>query len=498
MKQKQPNILIIMTDQQRYDSLGCYGSKAAHTPNLDKLAKEGVLFENNYVPNPICTPSRSSLWTGKHLPGHGVYRLYDNLPDNEILFSKRLQEKGYQTALFGKLHVNSRIYEANKRHPNDGFNIYEWCMEASLDLDSPFNGYAHWLRENYSEFYKELKEKGRKLKHIPQEVHLTHWAATRTIDYIRQWNGKKPFFCMMSVFDPHNPYDDYPIKMEKLIDKEKIQDPLFKKGEIKNKPDGIKREHEHSYLGSFKSFTIKKLRKMRLGYHASLAFLDQEVGKVLQVLEEKGIADNTLVIFTSDHGDMLGDHQLLVKGAFFYDPAVKVPLIIRWPDKINKGKRIEELVQIHDLTSTILSLAGYTQRELKKWMPESKNLLPLIHGKEQKIHDYVICCYRGSGINDKSEYFNPPVYATMIRNERFKLNTYHDIYNFIGQQGELYDMKNDLNEFNNLWNDNAYLEIKNIMMGKLLYWEISQELNLGSRGGNSFPKASQRLNNKLK
>ena len=498
MKEKLPNILIIMTDQQRYDSLGCYGSKVAHTPNLDKLAKEGVLFENNYVPNPICTPSRSSLWTGKHLPGHGVYRLYDNLPANEVLFSKRLQEKGYQTALFGKLHVNSRIYEANKRHPNDGFDIYEWCMEASLDLDSPFNGYAHWLKENHPEFYRELKEKGRKLKHIPQEVHFTHWAATRTVDYIRQWNRKKPFFCMMSVFDPHNPYDDYPIEMEKLIDKKKVLDPIFKKGETVNKPDGIKREHEHSYLGPFNSFTIENLRKMRLGYHASLAFLDQEVGKVLQALEDKGIAEDTLVIFTSDHGDMLGDHQLLVKGAFFYDPSVKVPLIMRWPNKIKGGKRVPQLVQLHDLAATVLSVAGFSSSDLKDIMPESCNLFPLIQGEKQKLHDYVISCYRGSGINDKSEYFSQPIYATMIRNKRFKLNVYHNICNFISPQGELYDMKSDIYQFNNLWNNSAYLKVKDAMMGKLLDWLVSQELNLGSRGGESFPEASQRLNNKLK
>jgi len=496
MKQKQPNILIIMTDQQRYDSLGCYGSKAAHTPNLDKLAKEGVLFENNYVPNPICTPSRSSLWTGKHLAGHGVYRVYDNLPKNEVLFSKYLQQIGYQTALFGKLHVNSWVYESNRRHPNDGFNVYEWCMEASLALDSPFNGYAHWLKKNHPKFFRELKEKRRKLKHIPQEVHFTHWAAVRTIEYIKQWNGKKPFFCMMSLFDPHNPYEDYPIEMEKLIDKKKIPDPIFKKGEMINKPDGIKREHEHSYLGSFNSFTIEDLRKMRLGYHASLAFVDQEVDKVLQALEDKGITEDTLVIFTSDHGDMLGDHQLLVKGAFFYDPCVKVPLIMRWPNKVKGGKRISQLNQLHDLTATILSAAGFSSSNLKDIMPESCNLFPLIQGEKQKLHDYVVCCYKGSGINDKGKYFVPPIYTTMIRNERFKLNVYHNICNFISPQGELYDMKNDLYEFNNLWSDNAHLEVKNIMMGKLLDWIVNQELNLGSRCGESIPKTSQRVENK--
>ena len=300
---------------------------------------------------------------------------------------------------------------------------------------------------------------------------------------------------MMSLFDPHNPYEDYPIEMEKLIDKKKIPDPIFKKGEMINKSDGIKREHEHSYLGSFDSFTIEDLRKMRLGYHASLAFVDQEVGKVLQALEDKGITEDTLVIFTSDHGDMLGDHQLSVKGAFFYDPCVKVPLIMRWPNKIKGGKRISQLVQLHDLTATILSATGFSSSNLKDIMPESCNLLPLIQDEEQKLHDYVICSYRNSGINDKGKYFDPPIYATMIRDERFKLNVYHDICNFISPQGELYDMKNDLYEFNNLWSDNAYLEVKNIMMGKLLDWIVSQELNLGSRSGDSLPKASQRLNN---
>ena len=101
----QPNILLLMTDQQRYDSLGCYGAHWVQTPNLDRLAEEGVLFENCYVNNTICTPSRASLLTGKHLPGHGVYKLHDILPKDEILFTKRLQQAGYRTALFGKLHV---------------------------------------------------------------------------------------------------------------------------------------------------------------------------------------------------------------------------------------------------------------------------------------------------------------------------------------------------------------------------------------------------------
>ena len=130
MSNSKPNILLIMTDQQRVDSLGCYNCDAVKSPNLDRLADEGVLFENCVVSNTICTPSRASIWTGKDLPGHGVMRLYDNLHEDEVLFPVHLQKHGYRTALFGKLHVSSMIAESTGRHPNDGFDVYEWTNEA--------------------------------------------------------------------------------------------------------------------------------------------------------------------------------------------------------------------------------------------------------------------------------------------------------------------------------------------------------------------------------
>ena len=498
MSDNKPNILLIMTDQQRYDSLGCYGFKAAHTPNLDRMAEEGVLFENTYVNNTICTPSRASIHTGKHLPGHGVYKLHDILPEDEVLFTKRLQDRGYQTALFGKLHVSGRIYEENQRHPNDGFDIYEWCMEPSLNLDVEHNGYGRWLEEKHPEFYKELKEKGRDLLHIPRENHMNHWAAERTIDFIENREDERPFFVEMSVFDPHNPYEDYPEEMLDLIDEDKIPVPVYKEGEMKGKPAGVLREHEHSYLGNFKDFTSDDIMKMRKGYHASIALIDLEIGRVLKALEEKGIADNTLVIFVSDHGDMLGDHQLSVKGAFFYDSCTKVPLIIRWSEKIKENKIISALVQPHDLAATILAAAGYDQNKLQEVMPASVDLMPLIQGNINKVHEYAICCYRNTGISDQGVYFDPEINATMIRDERYKLNIYHDTTDSGVIEGELYDMKEDPLEFNNLWDNPEYLDIRLKLTDQLLNWSINQEIKKGSRGGETVPDSSQQLVNKLK
>lgn len=494
----KPNILIVMTDQQRYDSLGCYGCEAAHTPNLDRLAKQGVLFENCYVSNPICTPSRASMMTGKTVPGHGVYRLYDNLPEDEVLFTKRLQQAGYRTALFGKLHVSGRLYEAQKRHPNDGFDIYEWCLEPSIHMDSRFNGYTRWLKKKSPDFYQRLKRERRKLLHVRREFHMTHWAAERTIDLIRKSGLDKPFFILMSVFDPHNPYEGYPVEMAKLIDANKIRDPITQ-APMGGEPAAIGHERRRSYLGEFSEFSAEELKKMRRDYLASIALFDLEVGRVLGALEEKGIADNTLVVFTSDHGDMLGDHRLFVKGAFFYDPSVRVPLIIRWPGRLPNGKRVAELVQLQDLAATVLCAAGLASDDARQSMPDSHDLLALANGKVEKIRDYVTCTYRNTGLFNTGMYPDPPIYATMIRDKRYKVNVY---LNPDGSkepiEGQLFDMLNDKNEMNNLWDSPNHRDVRLKLTDMLLEWETRQELKLGSRGGDMFPSRSQRLDNRLK
>jgi arylsulfatase A-like enzyme len=324
-----PNILLMMTDQQRFDSLGSYGFEAGHTPNLDRLATEGVLFEHCYVNNPLCTPSRASMLTGKHIQGHGVYRLYDHLPEDQILFTEWLQQAGYSTALFGKLHVSSIAFEENSRNTHDGFDIYEWCLEHSFNMDSPFNGYVKWLKVVNPTFFGRLYRERRNLLHIPREVHLTHWAAERTIDFIRSHAlSSQPFFCMMSVFDPHDPYEDYPLEMGDVINPKDIPAPLILEGEPDRSPKVLQRIRQEAISPLPPDSPLDAIRKARLGYHASIALIDLEFGRVLDTLKQAGVAENTLVIFVSDHGDLLGDHQQFGKGAALYDPCVRVPLIM--------------------------------------------------------------------------------------------------------------------------------------------------------------------------
>lgn len=454
MPSKLPNILLLMTDQQRYDSLGCYGAAFAHTPNLDRLAAAGVVYEHCYANNPICTPSRASLMTGKHILDHGVCRLNDHLSHGDVLFPERLQERGYQTALFGKLHVSAAATERRVRHPHDGFDVYELCNEGCMHMDAPHQAYARWLENKDPAFYARLNAEGRGVTHVPQHLHMTHWAAERTMDFLEHGRDpERPFFCMMSVFEPHNPYEHYPKEMGRLVDREAIPLPIPRGGGPE--PADIARERHENYYADFDGLSPEDIAAMRHGYHASVAYGDLEFGRVLDMLDALGLAENTLVIFTSDHGDMLGDHDLLVKGAFFYDPNVRVPLIMRWPAGFDGGQRVSGLVQLHDLAATILAAAELSEKEIAPWMPDARDLLPLARGKASQAHDAVYCCYRNSGMGAGHRYWDPPVNATMIRRGRYKLNVWHGT-----GAGELYDLERDPMEQDNLWEVPAMKQVK--------------------------------------
>ena len=487
---KRPNVLLIMTDQQRYDSLGCYGVKLgkngeSHTPNLDSIAEDGALFERCYVTNPICTPSRAGLFTGKYLPGHGVRKLYDILPDDEVFFTEYLQEAGYQTALFGKLHVSSMGIEEKERHPHDGFEIFEWCHEPSLHLDSPLNAYAKWLKGKNPAFYEELKAKGRKLLHVPREYHMNHWAAERTSEYIlRERDTERPFFAMMSVFDPHNPYEDYPLEMLDLIDTDRIPKP--QETDIAGKPDGFMYEHLHNYLGCYKNFTAEEVHKMRVGYHASLALLDLEVGRVLDALREAGVERETLVMFVSDHGDMLGDQQLMVKGGFVYDPNIRVPLMARWPERIAPGTVVNDLVQNHDVAATVLAVAGLSAEERAEAVPDAMDVLPLTADEKDAARGYAVTSYHTTGRSSLGGYV--PINLTVYHDGRYKLGVYHaDPASGNGPQGELYDMEADPQEERNLWDDPEYAAVRLRLTERMLDWVMSQELRYGRQGDEFDP-----------
>ena len=485
---KKPNILIIMTDQQRSDSLACYGADWLQTPNLDGLAAGGTRFASCTINNSICTPSRASIFTGKELPGHGVYRLHDRLPNEETLFPERLRaEAGYRTALFGKLHVSGRAVEEVERHPRDGFEVYEWCLESCVSMDSRFNGYVSWLRDRDPAFLEDLRQRQRKVKHHPEEVHFTRWAAERTIDYIRERAKRnETFFCLMSIFDPHNPYEDYPLSMSDRVDRARIPDPISKQF----LPECAIRERQGSYLGS--DFTADFIRDMRFGYGASIAFADQEIGKVLVALDECGIADDTLVIFMSDHGDSLGDHGLMVKGVALYEPGINVPLIVRWPGHVPAGKCSTALTQGHDIARTCYAAAGIAPPRDGDF-ETGLSLIDAANGIGPQ-RNVAITAYRNSGINRENAYWDPPMKATSVRSADKKLIAYSSGDSI---EYEFFDLATDPKEQINRFGDPAYSDDTIRLFQELAGW-LQREAGLaGSRGGGWFPDSDSFMDNAI-
>ena len=489
MSDRPPNILLIMTDQQRRDTLGAYGCDWIPTPALDALAADGATFTSASVDNPICTPSRASIFTGKPVHDHSVLRVHDNLPDDEALFTERLRsEAGYRTALFGKLHVSSRLREESERHPHDGFDIYEWCLEPSVSMDSPFNGYAAWLRTHAPDFHAALKAGGRRELHHPPDVHMSTWAAERTIDFIRsQAEGDPPFFCLMSLFDPHDPYEDHPLSARNMIDAGRIPPPVA----ATSLPDSARREQQDSYLGPASDFGPDDIREMRLGYGASIAFADQQIGRVLTALEASGLAGDTLVIFVSDHGDQLGDHGLFVKGVALYEPTVGVPLLLRWPGRVPAGLRTGALAQGRDIAATCLAAAGL---DTSVSCPQSEDLVEMArNGRSRRKAS--VCAYRNSGIDGSGGFWSPPLTSTMVRNERYKL---------IASSGggatdfELFDLAEDPSESRNLFGLPEIAAIQLELLAELSAFLQQEAASARPRVPPSIPSGAQLMRNRLK
>ena len=491
----RPNILLLMSDQQRWDTLGCYGCRAIPTPALDGLAAGGVVFERCYVNVPICTPSRACMLTGRLPVGHGVYRIHDTLPPDQVLLPEHLAGLGYETALVGKLHVSGRAVECVERHPHDGFQRYEWSIDPQAHVDSPLNAYVAWLRERHPEFLRRLQA-GRQ-DHHPAEAHFSTWAAERAIAFLNERDRERPFFLNVSLFDPHGPYFDYPAEAAELVDRARMEPVRPLTASHRPVPGGVARERAafHAGQGRSRQPGQQDVAAIRHGYLASIAFLDRQIGRIFAELERLDLTRDTLVLFVSDHGDMIGDLELIAKGAFFYDPCTRVPLILRLPGAERAGSRVADLVQPHDLAATLLRAAGMPTAEVAALMPQSQDLAALargggVGGGGVQARDHAITLYRNSGIDPGQQQWEPPIYASMFHDGRYKLTLYQDPAARADPEGELYDMEEDPQETTNLWSDPRHAGRRDHLIHRLSAALVAGEVqHAAGRGGTSWPYA---------
>jgi arylsulfatase A-like enzyme len=299
---------------------------------------------------------------------------------------------------------------------------------------------------------------------MPAEQHQTYWCAQKAVDFIEaRRNRDEPWLFSINMYDPHHPFDPPADFLEPYLkDLDAVPLPAYRKGEEMDKPSWQRKDHEGAYGGNagfpFHEMLDSEHRLVRASYWAMCDLIDREIGRVLESLERTGQRDNTIIVFMSDHGELLGDHGIYLKGPFFYECSIKVPLIINWRNHI-KQNRYRALAELNDLPQTLLELCALPFHEGM----QGKSLAALLSGSGgDSHHESVYCEY----LNAMPWHKDPPAFATMVRTARYKLVAAHS-----DNSGELYDLEEDPGEHYNRYRDSAYGNIKVELLERLLnHW----------------------------
>ncbi len=440
MNTTRPNILWYCTDQQRFDTIGALGNPHAQTPTMDRLVREGVAFTHAYCQSPICTPSRASFLTGLYPTRvHCTRNGNESFPDWPPLITKQIAESGYECGLIGKFHLTSAGHRTEPRL-DDGYSYWKFS-HAPRDDWPHGHDYAEWV----SAQGEDLDSLRNSPDRVPTELHQTTWASEMAIDFINQ-PRQQPWLLSVNVYDPHPPFIP-PRSYFERFDPSTLPGPHFRPSDL----DQQAKFKNIDFQGSVQTPDQRDACTIQAQYYAMIAQIDDQLARVMQVLEVTGQADNTVIIFTSDHGESLGDHGLLEKGCRFYEGLVRVPLIFHAPARFQQGLQSHALVELLDKTATIVELCGLDPPEYQ----QGRSLLPILRGESSPDHhrDFVRCEYFDA--LDSHFTGGSGTFATMYRNRRYKLCVYHG-HNL----GELYDLEQDPWEFDNLWDDPAHQQTK--------------------------------------
>lgn len=436
MKNK-PNILLIVSDQHRYDCTGFSGQYPVKTPNIDRLAAEGMWFSNAYTPIPICCPSRQCLLNGRRPESFGALWNFDNslptgaLKPTEYAWPRDLKRVGYRTGFVGKWHVNPEF------GPSE-YGYDDWVGEHE---------YAAFRKEKYPEGSIRSDWKGQ-LDTVPLEDSSTHWLAARTIEMIRRYaRTGEPWHIQLDFPQPHLPCCPSE-EFASLYDPEQVPAWGGFQDNLRNKPY-IQRQQRVNW--EVEGMTWPEWQPVAARYYAIISQMDEAIGRVVRSLKELGLDEDTVVIYTSDHGDMCGSHGMVDKHYILYDDVVRVPLAVRWPSVIRAGARCEAFVyQFMDLAPTLLEIAGIEQPDFFC----GNSLLPL-------FQERMPACWRKEAVSTYNGQQFGLYTQRMIRNERWKY-----IWNTTDVD-ELYDMQTDPYELQNRIGDESLKDVLKELRNRL-------------------------------
>ena len=499
----RPNILLITSDQQHYNTLGVTNPEI-QTPALDRMAREGTRYTRAYCPNPTCSPTRASLITGLYPSSHGCWAIGVKLPEDVPTVGDCLQAHGYEAILIGKAHFQplasrpGMVSLESQPHMRDlefwrefhgpwyGFNHIE---TARMHANESHAGqhYALWLEEkgltNWRDYFVSWPHRADDKYagpyymrdaltwDLPEEYHHTHWIGERTIANIaRCVDAEKPFFLWASFFDPHPPYV-VPEPWASLYDPASLTLSHYTPGEFDQMPPQFARTREAtpdwsdyqepggSGLHGFHSHlhTEEELRRSLAAYYGMTSLIDQEVGRILDYLDQTGLSENTLVVYTTDHGHFIGQHGLIAKGAFHYEDLLRVPMLVRQPGTVPAGQVSDALQSLVDYPQSFLAAAGIEAPGLMQGV----NQLGVWQGEQATARTWALVENR----------HNPTkVHLRTLIDERYKLTVYRD-----ADYGELFDLAADPGELCNRWADPAYQAVKAHLLLKFVQAEIQRE-----------------------
>lgn len=478
MSQDRPNIIFILTDQQRLDTINALGFDHVDTPNLDRLVNEGVTFTNCHVTAPSCAPSRASLFTGQYPHTTGVLKNADRWEHSWI---EDLNESGYHCANVGKMHTwpfttpcgfHQRYVVENKDRYLEGRYFFdEWDKALAA------RGLVKQQREQYRKFADYEKKLGAFTWDLPEDTHSDMFVGNTASWLIKNYPKTEPLFLQIGFPGPHPPYDPTPEYLERYQDREvPLQEVTAE--DLDGQPEAYKgmRVHNHEVDHDSVVLDLNPSEEQRLNqrkhYLANVTMIDHQVGQIMESLEAQGYLENSIVIFTSDHGDCLTDHGHSQKWTM-YEQVTRVPLIVWSPSRFEGGRKFDDLVSLFDIGPAILESAGVPVPSTF----EAESLLPALKGDpEWKGRDCVFAEHPRDG------NFTTADYMTMVRNQRWKL--VHILGSDAldgGTEGQLFDLENDPSEQTNLWSSPDHDETKRELLETLLEWRVRSGLHTASR-----------------
>jgi arylsulfatase A-like enzyme len=518
----RPNFVLFITDQQRADFLGCAGHPVLRTPNIDSIAAKGIRFDRCYVASPVCMPNRASLLTGRMPSVHQARSNGIPLSRRATTICNLLHDAGYTTALVGKSHIQNHLDakplcgrppsaagynepspkfgEAYQHDLTDEFYTQEtprYWKNPHAKVQVPYYGFDHveltlrhgdlaegdysrWAREKGVDV-KTLRGRQNQLSHdyvcpdawrtaVPEEVYPTAFVADRSISFLdRAASSDRPFFLLVSFPDPHHPFTP-PGRYWDMYSPESMPLPSAYGWNDWRPPPHVRRllseyeagQSERVFVGY--AVNAREAREAQALTCGLISCIDDAVGRVLDALERLGLTGNTVVSFTSDHGDYLGDHRLLLKGPAHYQSLIRAPFIWSDPALSRGGEATNALASTIDIPATILDRA-----QVGSFVGmQGRSLLPVLQG-DGATRDAVMVqeeqqrlCYG---------FTSPPHVHTLVTG-CWRMSLYRGV-----DWGELYDLENDPDEKLNLWDDSRHVGVK----AELLERFVKEELDLVDR-----------------